>query len=188
MKKRNLLSLSILTAILWSTNLPADGVGVYGSYWDPYEGGEIWGMGVHLRGGEDLVYYEIRATYFEDISDDVGPVTNDFEVIPVDLGLGLQYEISQNLTVYGGGGVSYFFLDSEIGSFDDEFGYYFQVGADAAVNETFSVFAEAIFRRVEGSVENGLSSIDDLDDLEFEDQTQIDLHGTAIVVGLVFNW
>lgn len=183
-----MISAFILSTILCVSNVSAEGLGVYASNWDPKEGGDVWGVGLHFRGGEDLLYYEIRATYFEDISEDTGLVTNDFEVIPVDVGLGLQYAVTEALNIYGGGGLSYYFLDSQIGSFDDEVGYYYQIGADVKLNEGFGLFAEAVFRQVEGTVENGLTDLDNLDNLEYEDSIQIDLDGLAVIVGMMFSW
>ncbi|MDF3130768.1 hypothetical protein P0Y35_16275 [Kiritimatiellaeota bacterium B1221] len=188
MKSFTVKTICILASAFGISHVSAQGLGVYGSYWDPNEGGDVMGIGLHLRGGEELLYYEIRATYFEDISEDTGRETNDFEVIPVDIGLGLQHDITERVNLYGGGGLSYYFLDSQIGSFDDEVGYYFQVGSNLELNESFGLFAEAVFRRVEGTVDSGLSDLDNLDEIDIDENIQIDLDGLALIFGVTYNW
>jgi hypothetical protein len=158
--------------------LHAEGLGIFGSLWDPSDGDETFGAGVRARGGAGLIYFEVRGTYFQDITDDQGLISNDLQVVPVDLGLGLQMRPNESIEIYGGGGGTYYFMDSEYGNVDDEVGYYLQAGVELGVSEGVGLFAEAVWRHVEGSVDNG-SQLED---------SKIDLKGMAINIGLVFNW
>jgi hypothetical protein len=158
--------------------LQAEGLGVFGSLWDPSDGDETFGAGVRARGGDGPIYFEVRGTYFEDITDDRGLISNDLQVIPVDLGLGLQMLPNESIEIYAGGGATYYFMDSEYGNVDDEVGYYLQVGTELGVSEGLGLFAEAVWRHVEGSVEDGG---------QLED-SNIDLKGMAVNFGLVLNW
>jgi hypothetical protein len=100
-------------------------------------------------------------------------------VIPVDAGVGLKFDLSDMLEIYGGGGATYYFLDSDLGDIDDEVGWYLEGGVELGIAEGFGVFAEVLWRQVEGTVEDDDVTLDDID---------IDLEGVAVNVGVVLRW
>jgi opacity protein-like surface antigen len=164
---------------LLCTGAQAGGLGVFGSYWNPSDGDETFGAGAKLRIGVEPFYFGVRGTYYDDITEDVGADDDDLQVIPVDVGAGLQFNIMDELQIYGGGGVTYFFLDADNGSIDDEVGWFLEAGVELGITSYMAVFGEAVWRSVEGTVDD-----DDID----TDRVDIDLDGLAFNVGLLFRW
>jgi len=180
--KKLVAVLSILGfGIFGASGAVADGVNVFGSYWDPSDGDETLGAGISLRGGTEPLYLQLRGTFYDDITEDTALFENDLQVIPADVGIGVQIEANDRVELYGGGGVSYYFLDSENGSIDDEVGWYLEAGTELGVSEDIGVFVEGVWRTVEGTVD------DDADDVDFDDVT-IDLDGVSVNLGVVFRW
>ena len=90
MKRRLLVALIVGLA---TSMAQAQGLAVFGSYWEPEDGDETFGAGAKLKGGAELFFLELRGTYYEDITEDVGPADIELQVIPVDLGLGIDIPI-----------------------------------------------------------------------------------------------
>lgn len=178
MIRKKLITLIIGLGFISTASVYAEGIGVFGSYWDPADGDQTLGVGVRARGGAGPVYFEVRGTFFEDITEDNAFFHNNLQVIPIDVGIGLQLQVTDLLEIYGGGGVTYYFVDSDYGKVDNEVGYYLQAGTELAVNEGFGVFAEAVWRRVEASLGN---------ENQVED-SKVDLKGMSVNLGLVFRW
>jgi hypothetical protein len=178
MKKSIIIAVISGIGFLSSPFLVAEGLSVFGSYWSPSSGEESLGAGLSLRGGDGLVYFEVRGTYFEDIKEDTPLYKNKLQLVPVDVGIGFQLDVTEMLGIYGGGGFTYYFLDSDTADVDNEVGYYLQAGAELTVNEGFGVFSEVIWREVEASLKN---------DINLED-SKFDLAGISVNVGVVFTW
>jgi hypothetical protein len=159
----------------------AGGLGVFGSYWNPDEGDSVWGAGARLRGGIGPFCLGVRGTYFEDISNVPGGPEVDLQAIPVDATIGLQWTPIDELQLYGGGGATYYFLDVDNGKVDDEVGWLLEAGAELTITSHLGVFGEAVWRNVEGTVEN-----DHLDDIN-RHRADINLDGFTVNMGLVFR-
>lgn len=173
---------ALLFIIFFGTaSVKADGLGVFGSFWEPADGGDTRGLGARIRGGKDAMYYVLRGTYFEDIQEEREMSVVDLQVIPVDLGLGLQTQNDEGLILYGGIGASYYFIDREtFDDVDDEYGWYLEAGIEFGFNEGLGVLIEGVWRRVEGDVDDEKGTL--LSD------TTIDLEGFSLNVGLLFVW
>lgn len=159
---------------LLSSSALAGSYGVFGSYWDPKDGDGVWGAGANMRGGTGLFYIGLRGTYYQDIPESVGGEGVELRAIPVDVSIGIQLSPISVLDVYGGAGMTYYFLDSDRGSVDNEFGWLLEAGAEIKLSPRFGIFAEGVWRDVNGAVEGNHSG-------------DIDLNGFTVNVGLVFR-
>lgn len=180
--KRMVTWLMAAACSVWfgSVALADSGLGLFGAYWDTDEGDDAFGGGAKLKLGMEPFYFVARGTYFEDVLDDDTPANEELEAIPVDAGLELDWEIMDNVIVYLGGGGTYFFLDMDRADIDDEWGWYGEVGFEVRLSDHVSLFAEGLWREVEGTAED-----DDLDDLTSD--VDIDLSGFGANVGLLFR-
>lgn len=188
----------VLVLALGATPAFAGGLGLYGSYWDTDAAEEAAGGG--LRFGfplGEVVQLDLGATYYEelidrpfDALDDVETpfVENGLQVIPVEAGLTLNFAGSSSFNPYIGGGGTYYFIDSDFGDVDDEAGWYARLGAEFGEPGGSGFFAEAGYRGVEVTVENDPEDFEDFDDIEFEEETEIDLSGLVVNAGYVWRW
>ncbi len=157
------------------------GLGIFGAYWDTDDADDAFGAGAKLKLGTDPAYFVARGTYYDDLIDDKGFGDLDLEAIPVDVGLEFGGELSDSISLYVGGGVSYYFLKLDgVGDVDDEIGWYASAGLDIRLSERVSLFGEALWRGIEGTVED-----DDLD--EITGDVDLDLSGFCFHVGLLFR-
>ena len=162
---------------MWFTGAHADGMGLFAAYLDPSEGKGISGIGIRGRGGIEHLYFEIRGTYFEKIRE-VGLLNErDLSVLPVDLGFGWQTDKDPVIQLYGGGGVTYYFLDIDNGSVDNAIGYYLQVGGELEIREGFGFFIEGVWRKIDTETHDGgtLGSAD------------LSLEGSALHLGIMLR-
>ena len=177
---KTLIATMMTLAMIAGAGLASD-LSLYGSHWDTDELDDVWGGGARLRLGSGApLWLELRGTYFEDLTEDTPLFDVDLEAIPVDLGLALNILPTDKGTLYLAGGGTYFFLDSNVGDVDDEVGWYAGVGGEIALSAHVSLFAEFLYRDVEGTVED-----DDPEDIE--DRVDIDLEGNVVNVGLVLR-
>lgn len=170
------LAIAVLGLALSSATAQAEGLGLFGSIWTPDVGDKTLGVGLKLREGPGHFYLGGRATYYNRVEDAIG--TTDLRVIPVDVTVGLQAEPLEEVNIYGGGGVSYFFLDAYDGSEEDEVGWLLEAGAELTITKHLSVFAEILWREIEGTHDDGDIDLDRVD---------IDLDGPVINLGIVLR-
>lgn len=160
----------------------ANDFAVFGSYWDTKDAEEALGGGAKLRFG----FFEVRGTYFSDVTADQSPERNDFEVsaIPLEVGLAFNFAENERFSPYVGGGGGYYMLDTNIGEVDDEIGFYGVLGANIGDPDGVSFMAEAIYRQMEGTVTNE----DEITDPDIDDEVDFDLSGLGVNVGLVWRF
>jgi hypothetical protein len=176
--KHKITIFTVLVGItLWTTGTHADGMGLFAAYLDPSDGREVAGIGIRGRGGIELLYFEIRGTYFESIPEVGFDLDQELSVLPVDVGFGWQTDWEAKLQLYGGGGVSYYFLDVDNGSVDNAVGYYLEVGGELEIIEGFGVFIEAIWRTVDTERDEGGSL----------SQSDLSIEGKAIHLGVMLR-
>lgn len=154
MIKRTVHSLLIGICLLGAA-ARADGLGLFAAYLDTSGNDAVSGIGLRGRGGSELLYFELRGTYFEDIPEVDLIVDQELSLLPIDFGFGWQTTYEAPLQLYGGGGVTYYFLDVSDGSVDNALGYYFEVGGEMEIFENFGNFFEALWRQVETRSEEG---------------------------------
>lgn len=99
----------------------------------------------------------------------------------MDASIGMQLAPVNKLEVYGGAGITYYFLDIDNGNVANEVGWLLEAGAEFKLAPRVGIFAEAIWRDVNGTVDNNR-----LSDIE-RNHVAIDLNGFTVNVGLVFR-
>ncbi len=179
--------------LLVSVPAQATGFGVYGAWWDTDELEDAGGLGLSLSFPlNEVLGLEVRGTYFEEFSEDPleGLVEGDqrvFEkqslhIVPLEVGLRIHFAREMaNMRPYVGVGASYHMLDSDFGDIDNEFGYYASLGSNFGDGEGADFWAEALYRKVEGT-------IDFRGDNDIRDSVAFDLDGLGVNLGVVWNW
>lgn len=197
MKKALLAALALALLVPASTSM-ASGLAIYGSYWSSDALDDTAGAGLKfsLPLGERF-NLDLRGTYYEpfdqdalqdeidDLFDD-GPnpdrdiFNSELKIIPVEAGFSFNLgdgAIQPTL----GAGATYFLIDSDRGSVDDEVGWYGSVGLNFAREGSAGFFLEGVYRSAEGEVS------EDEDDVDF-DRVTFDLDGFAANAGVVFSF
>jgi hypothetical protein len=170
-------------------------VSLFGSYWDTDAAGDTAGGGLTLGLPiNERLAVELRASYFEELSDD--PLENAFDsddpvfqekgvnAIPIDGGLRWTFPSSSAFRPYIAGGGSYFVLDSDFGEIEDELGYYAALGTTIGDGEGADFMIEAIWRKLTAQVELDPDDLDDVDDLDVDDHADLDLDGLGVNAGV----
>ena len=151
----------------WAEN----GWGLHAAYWDTEDLSDQAGVGATLSIQMiPSVLMNIRGSYFDGFGDDEnGDV--DLQVIPLELGLAVCQSVMENLDVYAGGGIGYYFMEADRANIDDEVGSFLNAGIELKGAEKKEVvygkthlglFAEVIYRFVEadaGSADFNLDGI-----------------------------
>jgi hypothetical protein len=174
MIKQTVFSL-LIGITLWSTAAHADGLGVFAAYLNPSDTDGIAGIGVRGRGGHELVYFELRATFFESIPEIDFEAVEDLSIIPVDLGFGWHTDWEAPVQLYGGGGATFYIYDAENGEVDNALGYYLQLGGEVSIYKNLGLFFEVLWR--------------DVDTQTGDDRNQRDLKmdGGAVHIGVMLR-
>jgi opacity protein-like surface antigen len=174
-----LLALSAF-ALLGSPVMAAD-LGLFGAYWDTKDADRALGGGAKVGFGR---YFELRATYFSDVTADTEPERHDFEVsaVPLEAGLRYGFDANERFQPYVAAGATYIMLDTTRGDIDDETGWYAALGADIETGERLGFMAEVIYRGVETTV----AEDDPFDGIR--DEVTIDLGGLGVNAGVVWSW
>ena len=173
----------------------ASGFSVFGSYWDTSDVDETFGGGLGLSFplGEAGLGLDLRATYYQELSDE--PIDNLFdddeavfqeeslEVLPLEAGLRWSFNTDGTFNPWVGAGISYMLLDTTRSGLevDDETGFYVTFGSSFGDPDGMNFFAEALYRSTEATVRS-----DDPD--RIRDEVSIDLDGLGLNAGIVWRW
>lgn len=195
---RRIVFTSILALLFATAPAAASDLSLFGSYWSPSDFDETAGGGLRFGFGGGVVQFELRGTYYPDITEDLNELLDtddseldDFELkaIPAEAGIVFNFAQDSSVSPYIGGGATYYLLDTNVGEVDDEAGFYGVVGLrGGGANGGVGFFAEALYRNVEGSVKFDPEDFDDIDDVDFQDEFDLDLSGFAANVGIVFRF
>ena len=191
--------IAALAAAALAVPATATDFALFGSFWDTDVAGDTAGGGISMGipFGQTLGL-ELRATYFEELSDD--PLSNAFDsddpvfrdvginVTPLELGLRFNFAPDSSFRPYVSGGVGYFLLDSDFGEVKDEVGYYAAVGLNFGDAEGASFFVEGNYRKAEGEVQLDPDDLEDVDDIDIEDHATFDIDGAGVNAGIRWSF
>ena len=185
MSTRKFLISALTAAALGAAALPASAadIGVFGAYWDTADADQALGFGTKLRIGR---FFELRGTYFSDVTSDVDPEVRDFEIrtIPLEAGVAFNFADDSPVSPYVGGGAGYYLLNASDFEMDDEVGWYVVGGLDFGRQASGMAFnVEAIYRGIEASVRNEEDELPEVDE-----NVDLDLSGLGLNAGLVFRF
>lgn len=178
--KKSILLLAIAAAGLLAVPATATEFGVGGAYWSTEDADQA--LGVNSKLGFGL--FEVRASYFSDVTADTEPESRDFEIsaIPLEAGVKFDFARDQRVNPYVGGGAGYYLLDTSRGDINDEVGFYAVAGVDIATRAGFGINVEGIYRGIEATVDN----VDD--DVNIRDEVDLNLDGFGVNAGLVWKF
>ncbi len=183
MRIRNcFLALSTLVLLFGSTPASALDFSLYGSYWDTEALDNATGFGARLGFGRSF-QFEIGASYYDELGIDLAIETIntgvevrsvDTEVIPVDLGVRFN---SRDGRWYLAGGGTYYFLDSNLDTVEDDWGLYARLG-----RQFRSMFLEVGYRDVGGKIDSNRIEIGGAGEV-IVIETSVDLAGPFFNLG-----
>lgn len=197
------LTLALASLLLAPGAAFSAGFSLFGSFWDTDDLGDTAGagiaVGIPIGGNFDL---DLRASYYEELEDqdfdqflddvfddDRNPlVANSLEVTPLEIGLKYNFNPEETFNFFLGGGGGYYMLDHDRFDVDDEFGFYAVAGFTVGDPDGTAFILEGVYRKIEGSVVNDPSNLDDVDDLDFNNEVDIDLDGIALNAGVIFRF
>lgn len=192
--KKYLVAASVLAIGLVMPASAAD-FGIFGTYAQAEDVDSSVGGGIktniNFAGGLGL---GLRATYLPDLGDDLGEIFDDesdfgdFEMSAVPLDVGLTYGFGPNQNFWVGGGATYVILDPELGEADDQAGWFAEAGLKTNRSSGVNFFAEAVYRGIESTVNFDPEDFDDIDDIEFRDEVDLDLSGFSVNAGVALTW
>jgi opacity protein-like surface antigen len=176
--KRTILCALAALAILAGPAAATDFT-LYGAYQDTKDADQGVGIGGKLGFG----IFELRATYFDDVTTDTG--RNDFEIkmLPLEAGLAFKFAPGDRFSPYIGGGAGYYLLDTNRGEVDDEVGYYAVLGANFTGVSGLGFNVEGIYRSMEATVTGN-----SITNPNIRDRTKIQLGGLGVQGGLVWHF
>jgi hypothetical protein len=199
MKLRIPLIAALCVATFATAPLCAADFSLMGSYWntdvagDTAGGGFVLGLPFH-----ETLAFELRGTYFEELSDD--PFGNIFDsdetvfqgrgiqAIPLEAGLRFSFAPGSSFRPYIGGGGSYFLIDSDFGEIQDQLGYYLAAGATVGDGEGADFFFEGVWRQASAEVEVDPEDLGDIDDIEVDNTPSFDIDGFGVNIGVRWNF
>lgn len=189
------LALAIVAAPSQATDFT-----LMGSYWETDAAGDTAGGGV-ITGipVNDMFAFELRATYFEELSDDPfdnifdsdDPVFQDKGIRVLPLEVGVRFTFAPDAAMFRphlAGGLSYFLLDSDFGNVSDELGYYAGLGATIGDGSGADFFIEATYRTATAQVEIDPEDLGDIDDIDIEDEADLDIDGIGLNLGIRWSF
>ena len=170
----------------------ANGLGVFGSYWDTKDADSGWGGGAKLQlEAMPNIYIEARGSYFPDFGDssDDDPTV---DVIPVEADAIVKFPLADRFAPYVGGGAGYYMFDvsgnvhdEDSGAnisvdIDDEFGWFALAGVEIGLSDQVSLFAEGKYTWLDATMKAKGDGIDGSED--------ICLDGFGGNAGLILRW
>jgi outer membrane protein W len=177
----------LLLSICCTAAAQAEGrISVLGSYWDLGEPGAVAGLGLRGSFGGQRVQIVTGATWYqnETLVARNGELLHrlDIDVLPFDAGLRYRFR-KEGLVPYAGAGLSYFLLDVERTSTDDELGYYGAVGVDGDFGRRLGMVLELMYRKAQANLTFSRS-----EGFQLDRSADVDLGGLALNVGLSWRW
>lgn len=182
--RSKILVLFALCALAAGAPALAGDFGLYGSWWDTEALGSTAGGGLKYAFGDAGLRFELRGSYFPDLTEDFGELIEDgtgdaeVEAVVPEAGITYNFAPAARAQFYLGGGLSYYLLDINEFDIDDEVGWYGLAGFILGDARGPAFFAEALYRDVEGTVTGS----------SLEDDVTLDLSGLSANAGVLFRF
>ena len=172
----------IIFAILCSAILGAasygDGLAGMFAYWETDDLDASEGYGIKLVGTEDPSgYLEFRVSRFSGFQSTDGSPSIEAEVTPIEAGMTYNLSKRDGFKIYLGGGGGYYLMEATVDAgagerdadIDNEWGWYGVAGLELGLTGTLQLFAEGMYRSVDGAVPaGGVEGLDERLELEFD--------------------
>lgn len=174
-----LLGVAVIATVAFADE---NGLGVFGSYWNADDPGNSFGGGIKFKAElGDFFGLDVRASCLTQFKDWDGD--DELFVIPLEALLLFRIPLGETSPVkaYVGGGGGYAIIPkADDVDFDDDFCLIGVGGVEFALNESLSLFAEAMYRylEVDGAKVDGVK-VKDLD---------ISFSGLGVNAGLLFRF
>lgn len=188
---KSLITLFLATCCVPSLVL-AGGIGGFVSYMDTSDLEDSTGAGVKLQLDlTETIALDLSGAWHSGLENSIAGRAVEMELIPIELGLVASVAVADNkLLPYIGAGGGYYQLgidDNDPFStddiqVDDVFGWFGVLGLRVDVFSPFSLFAEARYRQIEGSLESRTFTRVDRADLD------VDLSGVGFSGGVMLSW
>lgn len=180
---KRVLYTGAIVILLAATPGLAASFGFQGAYWDTKDADHGFGGGI--RSGSDLgrsLSLDFAATYFDNLAPSSASGAK-LRVAPFDVGLSFRVPTDAGLQPYLGGGASYYWLDSNLGSIKDEVGWYAKAGFEIGRGTGPHFFAEAMYRDVSGTIKRRDEALPDV-----SSKVNLQLRGLGANAGLLWRW
>lgn len=148
--KKCLCVLLLLLVVGASQSLAQGGLGAFGSYWDSKDADDAFGGGALLRIEMGLMaQLDLRGSYYE-FNDRFEDISTKLQIIPVEAALTFNLGTDPYFSPYVGGGIGYYFTDSDFTvedvkirlDFDDEIGFFALAGLQFNPTYNLGLFGE----------------------------------------------
>jgi len=185
--KPRILCLFWIGIAVMTTPASASGFALFGSYWSPHDTADgSFGGGLMFSGSLGKVCaLDVRGSYFDRVTETSGNIDPDVQIIPLEAGLRINFLGDQPVNPFIGGGVGYYFFDTDFGELGDEPGYYLVAGIEAGKAKGVSLLLEAIYRKVDGTIEVEPASFLPI---LVDETTHVDFSGFGANVGLSWRF
>jgi len=184
MMKKALVMVGLM--LLASQFVMATDFSIFGGWWDENDPGDVYGAGLRLSAKEGPWIADLTVTWMDDSTyywygwDYYYNET--ISVVPVEVGFRYIADNQSSFRPYGGGGVGFYFNDSDHFKIDDSWGYYGLVGFNFGHPRSADFFAEAIYRWVDTDMTYRHAGDGSTPTIN------VDLGGIGVNMGVVFHF
>ncbi|MFH0954332.1 MAG: outer membrane beta-barrel protein [Verrucomicrobiota bacterium] len=174
------------------------GAGAFLSYWDakdPDDPGAGLGVLGKMEVMENVCLQARLSLYAFTQEEDVPDAELDASVIPFEVAATYRYALADELAVYGGGGVGYYLVDTEVDvnepgvdidyEVDNGFGLFLLGGGVFSLMENVGIFGEIKYTLLKLDTETTVTA---LGVPVFSDDDEIDLSGLAVNIGAALKF
>jgi hypothetical protein len=176
--RRIVLVLGLCTLLAGSA-WAGGGLHLFGTYGELNEFEKSGGAGGRISVGGEKLVVDLTMTWFPERSGGVvdsggATIFDELQIVPIEVGLRYVFAPGKELRPYLGAGVSWFVVDLNTGSVDDEAGYYGLAGLVWGDGVGLDLFGEVIYREATVTADYG-----------FAGDFDIDVGGLAAAVGVL---
>jgi len=175
--------ISTLLFMMVAGTAGAGSISLFGTVWNQNDPGTAAGGGLRLTGAQgewrsDVTFSWVTASWTQAAPG--GAFANSFDVFPIDIGLRYVAPVGFRLQPYLGGGATYNYVSTDVGTVDNKWGWYGVAGLNWGNPYGIDFFVEAIYRDAD-------TYLKFTDPVAGHQRTRVDLSGLGINLGVVFH-